>query len=91
MADALSQRVHLLNLVKIQVIEFESLQDSYVDCSDFECHVGGFSSHFGRDKTIATVEYQFYWPTLKRDVGKIARMPMLSTSLLCEGIAPCST
>ncbi|CAA6666527.1 unnamed protein product [Spirodela intermedia] len=97
MADALSRQVHLLNLVKVQVIGFESLPDSYADCLDFghvlralsdgpsrdhkdflvvngclffrsrlcvprtslcdfftwECHVGGLSGHFGRDKTIA--------------------------------------
>ena len=115
MADALSRRVHLLNLVKVQVKGFESLPDSYRDCLDFscvlralsngpsrdhkdflvvdgflffrsrlciprtslrdvltwECHAGGLVGHFGRDKTIATVEYQFYWPTLKRDIGNI--------------------
>ncbi|CAA6656581.1 unnamed protein product [Spirodela intermedia] len=105
MVDALSQRVHLLNLVKVQVTGFESLLDSYVDCSNFdhvlrvlldglsrdhkdfllvngclffrsrlcvpctslrdfltwECHAGGLFGHFGRDKTIVAVEYQFYY------------------------------
>ncbi|XP_078434247.1 uncharacterized protein LOC144705446 [Wolffia australiana] len=37
----------------------------------WECHAGGLSGHFGRDKTIAAVEYQFYWPSLKRYVGNI--------------------
>ncbi|CAA6674885.1 unnamed protein product [Spirodela intermedia] len=97
----LSRRVYLLNLVKVQVIGFESLPDSYADCPDFghdflvvngclffrsrlcvprtslrdfltwECHTRGLFGHFSRNKTIVAVEYQFYWPTLKRDVGNI--------------------
>lgn len=27
--------------------------------------------HFGREKTIEEIERQFYWPSWKRDVGKI--------------------
>ncbi|CAA7401516.1 unnamed protein product [Spirodela intermedia] len=95
------RRVYLLNLVKVQVIGFESLPDSYADCPDFghdflvvngclffrsrlcvprtslrdfltwECHTRGLFGHFSRNKTIVAVEYQFYWPTLKRDVGNI--------------------
>ena len=34
-ADALSCRTHLLNLVRVQVIGFESLKDSYTTCPDF--------------------------------------------------------
>ena len=37
----------------------------------WECHSGGLASHFGRDKTITTVEHQLYWPSLKHDVGNI--------------------
>ncbi|CAA6654056.1 unnamed protein product [Spirodela intermedia] len=35
MANTLSRRVYLLNLVKVQVIGFESLPDSYIDCPNF--------------------------------------------------------
>nr|GEU95738.1 BTB/POZ/MATH-domains containing protein [Tanacetum cinerariifolium] len=34
-----------------------------------EIHVGGFSAHLGRDRTIASVESRFYQSQLKRDVG----------------------
>ena len=36
-------------------------------------HAGGLAAagHFGRDKTIAEVERQFYWLGLKRGVAKI--------------------
>ena len=34
-----------------------------------ETHVGGLSGHFSRNKTIAAIEQQLYWPSLKRDVG----------------------
>ena len=29
--------------------------------------------HFGRDKTIALVEYRFFWPSLKKDVWKVIK------------------
>nr|GEU63691.1 hypothetical protein [Tanacetum cinerariifolium] len=38
-----------------------------------EIHVGGLSAHLGRDKTIARVESQFYWPKLKRNVGDFVK------------------
>ena len=44
-----------------------SLQDQLT----WECHSGGLAGHFGRDKTITAVEHQFYWPSLKRNVGNI--------------------
>nr|GEY16829.1 RNA-directed DNA polymerase [Tanacetum cinerariifolium] len=38
-----------------------------------EVHAGGLSAHLGRDKTIVSVESQFYWPKLKKDVGAFVR------------------
>jgi len=35
----------------------------------WELHAYGLPGHFGNEKTIKTVEYRFYWPSLKSDVG----------------------
>lgn len=37
----------------------------------WEVHAGGLSDHFGRDKTITSISYQFFWPTLKQDITNI--------------------
>ena len=40
----------------------------------WELHASSLTGHFGNEKTIEAVEYQFYWPSLKRDVVKHVRM-----------------
>ncbi|GKA18253.1 ribonuclease H-like domain-containing protein [Tanacetum coccineum] len=36
-----------------------------------EGHAGGLASHFGRDKTLALLREQFYWPKMERDVNRL--------------------
>ncbi|GJT89507.1 RNA-directed DNA polymerase [Tanacetum coccineum] len=36
-----------------------------------EGHVGGLAGHFGRDKTLALLREQFYWPKMERDVNRL--------------------
>ena len=44
---------------------------SLLDQFTWECHSWGLVGNFGRDKTIMAIEHQFYWPSLKCDVGNI--------------------
>ncbi|PKU59077.1 putative mitochondrial protein [Dendrobium catenatum] len=38
-----------------------------------ECHDGGMSGHFGRDKTLILTAERFYWPSIKKDVSRYTR------------------
>ncbi|KAL5570273.1 hypothetical protein UlMin_026848 [Ulmus minor] len=42
-----------------------------------ELHSGGLAAHLGRDKTLATLESRFYWPSLRRDVTKFVERCMI--------------
>ena len=122
-ADDLSRRPSVLNMIRVHVTGFKQMVEAYADCLDFgkilhalsdgptseyndfyisegylfqgnrlcvpctsirdfliwEAHAGGLSGHPGVNKTIHAVEYQFYWPPLKRDVGNI-----ISRCLTCS-------
>ncbi|GJX21999.1 RNA-directed DNA polymerase [Tanacetum coccineum] len=36
-----------------------------------EGHAGGLVGHFGRDKTLALLCEQFYWPKMERDINRL--------------------
>ncbi|GJZ78262.1 RNA-directed DNA polymerase [Tanacetum coccineum] len=36
-----------------------------------EGHAGGLAGHFWRDKTLALLREQFYWPKMERDVNRL--------------------
>ncbi|GJV96511.1 putative CCCH-type zinc finger family protein [Tanacetum coccineum] len=36
-----------------------------------EGHAGGLAGHFGRDKTLALLHEQFYWPKMERDANRL--------------------
>lgn len=54
----------------ILCIPDSSLREHFVR----ELYGGGLAGHFGRDKTTALVEDQFFWPSLKRDVVEVVKM-----------------
>ncbi|XP_022871712.1 uncharacterized protein LOC111390828 [Olea europaea var. sylvestris] len=79
-ADALSRRTLLLATMSTKIVGFEAFPHMYaVDPSfgkiirevtdnhrhDFVLHNG----HFGRDKTLALVSSDYYWPKLSSDVA----------------------
>ncbi|KAE8700504.1 putative CCCH-type zinc finger family protein [Hibiscus syriacus] len=75
-ADALSRRTLLLTTMSTKVAGFETFTDMYAADPSFgrifqeqiisELHNEG---HFGRDKTLALISSDFYWPKLTSDVA----------------------
>nr|GEW19930.1 hypothetical protein [Tanacetum cinerariifolium] len=80
--DALSRKTTLLVIISNEVVGFDSIKELYTSDKDFSniwieletkqnwCEfiiINGYLFR-DRDKTIASVESQFYWPQLKRDV-----------------------
>ncbi|GJW81344.1 RNA-directed DNA polymerase [Tanacetum coccineum] len=66
--------------MQIRVQGFDSFRGLYCDDSDFrgdnrtivlEGHAGGLAGHFRRDKTLALLREQFYWPKMERDVNRL--------------------
>ncbi|GJX79824.1 RNA-directed DNA polymerase [Tanacetum coccineum] len=72
-ADALSRRHSLITTMQIRVqgarlcVPLCSLREAII----LEGHVGGLAGHFGRDKTLALLREQFYWPKMERDVNRL--------------------
>ncbi|GJX57617.1 RNA-directed DNA polymerase [Tanacetum coccineum] len=58
----LNRKTTLLVSISNKVLGFNSIKDLYANDEDF-----------GRDKTIASVESQFYWPQFKRDAGAFVK------------------
>ncbi|GJS14623.1 RNA-directed DNA polymerase [Tanacetum coccineum] len=48
-------------------IPFCSLREAII----LEGHSGGLAGYFGRDKTLALLREQFYWPKIERDVNRL--------------------
>nr|GEW31484.1 RNA-directed DNA polymerase [Tanacetum cinerariifolium] len=75
-ADALSHRHSLITTMQIRVQGFDSFHELYCDDPDFreicsKCDNGGLAGHFRRDKTLALLRKQFYWPKMECDVNMI--------------------
>ncbi|GKD97102.1 RNA-directed DNA polymerase [Tanacetum coccineum] len=83
-AHALIRRHSLIITMQIRVQGFDSFHGLYCDDPDFrkiwskcanaivlEGHTGGLAGHFGRDKTLALLREQFYWPKMEHDVNRL--------------------
>ncbi|KAJ4715126.1 Transposon Ty3-I Gag-Pol polyprotein [Melia azedarach] len=82
-ADALSRRYTLLNVLDARMLGFEHIKSLYDDDSNFssicktyekvayESYGGGLMGHFGMTKTLDTLNEHFYWPKMRKDVQRV--------------------
>nr|GEV81069.1 hypothetical protein [Tanacetum cinerariifolium] len=72
-ADALSRCHSLITTLQIRVqgarlcIPLCSLREAII----LEGHACGLAGYFGRDKSVALLREQFYWPMMERDVNRL--------------------
>nr|AAX96591.1 retrotransposon protein, putative, Ty3-gypsy sub-class [Oryza sativa Japonica Group]ABA93201.1 retrotransposon protein, putative, Ty3-gypsy subclass [Oryza sativa Japonica Group] len=71
-ADALSRRYTLLTQLDYKIFSLETIKDQYAHDADFndEAHGGGLMGHFGAKKTHDIIASHFFWPQMRRDVGR---------------------
>nr|GFA26772.1 transposon Ty3-G Gag-Pol polyprotein [Tanacetum cinerariifolium] len=55
-----------------------------------EGHAGGLAGHFRRDKTLAPLREQFYWPKMKRDVNRLLERWLVDRFSKMAHFVPCS-
>ena len=71
--------IYLTRRVFISRPKLCTLRTSFREFLVWELHAGGLVGHFEIEKTLEAIEYQFYWPSLKQDVGMNFVLCLLKT------------